>query len=145
MRAVVLTAGLLSVMGLLTGCSSKCESVCSEANTCNVSERPVDVDCPEFCADVDDFNARAKAAGLDSCDAQFQAHLDCWEKNTAKICDVEFAGCAEAAQAWTDCMTPYCEAVAAEKATDPTKTDPNCYFDEDDDGNPVGYPALSPF
>ncbi|WP_224247806.1 hypothetical protein [Hyalangium gracile] len=131
MRAVVLTAGLLAVMGLITGCSSKCDSVCGNANSCEVDERSVDVDCPEFCADVEDFNARAQAAEFESCDAQFQAHLDCWENNSSKICDAEFAGCAESAQAWVDCMTPYCEAVAAE-----TKTDPNCSD---------GAPTLAPF
>jgi hypothetical protein len=45
-RVAVLTVGLLAVMGLVTGCSSQCESICSEANTCTVAERPTDVDCP---------------------------------------------------------------------------------------------------
>jgi hypothetical protein len=130
-RAVFLTAGLVAVVSLATGCSSKCESVCSDANACKVDERPVDVDCPEFCADVDSFNERAKAAGKDSCDAQFQAHLACWEQNSAKICDAKFEGCMEAAQAWTDCMTPYCEFVADENTTDPNCAD--------------GEPTLAPF
>ncbi|HYH95093.1 hypothetical protein, partial [Hyalangium sp.] len=75
-RVVVLAMGLLAVMGLVTGCSSKCESVCAEANTCNVAERPTDVDCPHFCQDAEDFDVRATAAGQESCAAQFQAHLD---------------------------------------------------------------------
>jgi hypothetical protein len=128
---VVLTAGLLAVVGFGTGCSSKCESICGEANSCTVAQRAADVDCPEFCADVDDFNARAKAAGSESCDAQFQAHLDCWDKNSSKICDKEYEGCVESGEAWVTCMTPYCEAVAAEE-----KTDPNCID---------GEPALAPF
>ncbi|WP_224369727.1 hypothetical protein [Hyalangium versicolor] len=131
MRAVVLTAGLLAVMGLVTGCSSKCEAVCGNANACDISERAVDVDCPEFCADVEDFNVRAKAADHESCDAQFQAHLDCWDKNSSNICNAEYEGCVESGQAWVDCMKPYCEAVAADKATDP-----NCS---------KGVPTLSPF
>ncbi len=141
MRAVFLTAGLVAVVSLATGCSSKCESVCSDANACQVDERPVDVDCPEFCADVDNFNARAKAAGKDSCDAQFQAHLDCWEQNSAAICTKDpednnpnkaaYETCKEAGQAWTDCMTPYCEFVADEDTTDPNCVD--------------GEPTLAPF
>jgi hypothetical protein len=130
-RAVVLTAGLLAVMGLVTGCSSKCESVCGNANSCELNERSVDVDCSEFCSDADAFNSRAKAADQDSCDTQLQAHLDCWENNSARICDAEFEGCAESGQAWVECMTPYCEAVAADE-----KADPNCSD---------GVPTLSPF
>jgi hypothetical protein len=120
-RAVLLTAGLLAVMGLVTGCSSKCESVCSNANACDLGERPVDIDCPEYCNDVDAFNERAKAAGQESCDAQFQAHLDCWETNSKQICSKEFEGCKESAQAWTACMTTYCAAAAEAK-----QSDPNC-------------------
>jgi hypothetical protein len=130
-RVVVLTVGVLAVMGLVTGCSSQCESICAEANACTVAERPADVDCPHFCADAEDFNGRATAAGQQSCAAQFEAHLSCWEKNTAQICSKEFDGCAEQAEAWVECMTPYCEAVATDK-----KTDPNCF---------EGEPTLTPF
>jgi hypothetical protein len=144
-RVVVWTAGLLAVMGLVTGCSSKCEAVCGEANACTVKERGVDVDCPEYCADVEKFNERAVAAGQQSCDAAFQKHLDCWDSNSKSICDAEFSGCADAQKEFSDCMTAYCEAVAAAKATDPKATDPNCIFEEDDDGNLIGYPALAPF
>ncbi len=131
MRAVLLTAGLVAVMGLITGCSSKCESVCSNANSCDLSQRAVDVDCPSFCSDVDAFDARVKAAGQDSCDSQFQAHLDCWEKNSGQICSTDFDGCKDSGQAWTDCMKTYCAAVAAAK-----QTDPNCS---------KGKPTLAPF
>jgi hypothetical protein len=130
-RVAVLTVGLLAVMGLVTGCSSECESICSEANACTVAERPTDVDCPHYCADAEDFNGRSKAAGFESCATQFQAHLDCWEKNSAQICSKEFEGCDEAAQAWVDCMTPYCAQVNADKTTDP-----NCFR---------GRPSLVPF
>jgi hypothetical protein len=128
---VVLTAGVLAVLGFASGCSSQCESVCGSANACEVNERGVDVDCPEFCSDVESFDSRVRAAGQESCDALFQAHLDCWDQNTAKICDAEFAGCAESGQAWVACMAPYCEAVAAE-----LRTDPNCI---------EGAPTLVPF
>lgn len=131
MRVVVLTAGLLAVMGLVTGCSSKCEAVCGEANACTVSERAVDVDCPEYCADVEKFNERAVAEGQQSCDAAFQKHLDCWESNSKSICDSEFSGCEEAQTEFIDCMTAYCGALIAAD-----KSDPNCA-----DGEPL----LAPF
>ncbi len=127
MRAVILAAGLLSVMGLITGCSSKCEAVCSDANACTVKERPTDVDCPEYCADVDSFNARAQDAGQKSCDAEFQKHLDCWQTNSKQICSAEFEGCAETSKAFVDCMAAYCAAIDEAK-----KTDPNC-----DSGEPL--------
>jgi hypothetical protein len=130
-RVAVLTVGLLAVMGLVTGCSSQCESICAEANTCNVAQRPTDVDCPHFCADTEAFDKRLKDAGHESCSAKFQAHLDCWEKNTAQICNKEFADCKESAQEWVACMTPYCAALNAEQ-----KTDPNCLR---------GRPSLVPF
>jgi hypothetical protein len=130
-RVAVWTAGLLAVMGLVTGCSSQCESICAEANTCTVAERPTDVDCPYYCADAEAFSKRSQEAGHESCAAQFQAHLDCWDQNTSKICDKAFQGCAEAGQAWVDCMKPYCAAINAEK-----KTDPNCAS---------GRPSLVPF
>lgn len=131
MRVAVLTVGLLAVMGLVTGCASQCEAVCSEANTCTVAERATDVDCPHFCADAEAFNVRATAAGFESCAAQFQAHLSCWEQNSAQICSKEFEGCNTARQEWVACMTPYCAQVNADK-----KTDPNCLR---------GRPSLVPF
>jgi len=130
-RVVAWTAGLLAVMGLVTGCSSKCEAVCGEANACTVSQRAADVDCPEYCADVEKFNERAVEAGQESCDAAFQKHLACWESNSKSICDKEFSGCAEARTEFADCMTAYCAAVSAAK-----KTDPNCNG---------GVPLLAPF
>ncbi len=135
-RAVLWAASLLAVMGLITGCSSKCEAVCSEANACAVNERAVDVDCPEYCADVDNFNARAVKAGAQSCDAQFQAHLSCWETNSKSICDATYKGCEEAQTAFAECMTTYCEAVAAAQEEDPKVYDPNCVD---------GEPTLAPF
>lgn len=132
MRVAVLTVGVLAVMGLVTGCSSQCEAICAEANTCTVAQRANDVDCPHYCEDASTlFNKRAQEAGFESCASQFQAHLDCWEKNTKQLCTKEFEGCKEVGQAWVDCMTPYCAALNAEK-----KTDPNCFR---------GKPSLVPF
>jgi hypothetical protein len=130
-RVVVLTAGLLAVMGLVTGCSSQCESICAEANTCAVNERATDVDCPHYCADAEAFDKRLTDAGNESCASKFQAHLDCWEQNTQQICNKEFADCKAVAQEWVSCMTPYCAALNAEK-----KPDPNCNN---------GKPSLVPF
>ncbi|MDY7225633.1 hypothetical protein [Hyalangium rubrum] len=120
------------MMTLITGCSSKCEAVCSEANACGITERSTDVDCPEFCNDVEEFNSRAVAAGQQSCDAQFQAHLDCWESNSSQMCSTEFKGCEESGTAWTECMAAHCAAVAE----DENATDPNCFGAD---------PALYPF
>jgi hypothetical protein len=127
--------GLAAVMSLMTGCSSsKCETVCAEANACGLKERPTDVDCPEYCKDVDAFNERAaKREGGKSCDTEFQAHLDCWQQNTAQICSTEFDGCSALGEAWTDCMAAHCQAVSE---SEDGATDPNC-FDAD--------PALYPF
>jgi hypothetical protein len=126
-RVVVLTAGLVAVMSLVTGCSgSKCESVCADANACDLTQRSTDVDCPEFCQDVEDFNARAVSAGLPSCDTQVQENLTCWEQNSAQICSEEFEGCDDSRAAWEECMNAYCASVAEQEG----KTDPNCFDDE---------------
>jgi len=146
-RVVFLSMGLAAVMSFMTGCSSsKCESVCAEANACGLTERRTNVDCPEFCQDVEDFNARAAAReGGQSCQAQFDAHLECWETNSAQICkpvivkdaqnrDVPtYPICEESGAAWTECMAAHCAAVSE---SEDGATDPNC-FDTD--------PALYPF
>ena len=120
MRAGVLTASLLTVLCLAGGCSSSsCESVCADANACGIDERPDDVECTPFCADVEAFQVRALQAGQADCRPLFAAHLDCWERNTSQICAKDFTGCAEQAQAWTDCVAAYCASDAAAK-------DPHC-------------------
>lgn len=134
MRVVFLSMGLAAVMSLMTGCSSsKCESVCAEANTCDLKVRPLKTDCPEYCADVEAFNDRAVKAGGQSCQAQFDAHMQCWETNSAQMCTKDFAGCEDSGAAWTECMAAHCAAVVA---SGEDATDPNC-SDAD--------PSLSPF
>ncbi len=136
MRVVFLSMGLAAVMSLMTGCSSsKCETVCEEANACGLKERSTNVDCPRYCEDAEAFNQRAVKAGGESCNAQFQAHLDCWEKNNAQICKPvdEFDGCVESGEAWTECMAAHCLAVSE---SEDGATDPNCFDDT---------PALYPF
>jgi protein gp37 len=128
---VVLAASLLAALSLASGCASRCEAVCERANACTVAQRSTDVDCVHYCGDVEAVNKRAVAAGQQSCDALFQEHLRCWERNPRQICSAEFTDCAESGQAWVDCMTPYCAAVAAAKTTDP-----NCAG---------GEPTLLPF
>ncbi|SEU10208.1 hypothetical protein [Stigmatella erecta] len=120
MRAGVLTASLLAVLCLGSACSSsKCESVCEDANACEVNERPADVECTPYCEDVEAFQARAVQAGQEDCNGLFEAHLDCWESNSSQICSKEFTGCTEAATAWRNCMGTYCK-------TEAGKTDVNC-------------------
>ncbi|HEX8701718.1 MAG TPA: hypothetical protein VF815_23015 [Myxococcaceae bacterium] len=133
MRVVFLSMGLAAVMSLMTGCSSKCESVCADHNACDLKERPTNVDCPEFCADAEAFNERAVDAGGDSCQAQFDAHLECWENNSGQMCSTEFDGCAESGAAWTECMAAHCEANSEDEEANP---DPNCFGAD---------PALYPF
>lgn len=130
MRAVVLTAILMAIP-LATGCASRCEAVCEKVNTCSLAERSTDVDCGPFCSDVESFQQRAVTEGQASCDEQWQAHLSCWENNSAQICDQSFADCKAKGQEWSDCMTAYCAAVASQ-----SKTDPSCS---------KGKPTLLPF
>ena len=108
MKKVLLFA-LASLAVLSTGCStSQCESVCASANDCTVAQRAADTDCPEYCNDVETMQDRARAAGAPACDAEFTAHLSCWEKNSAQVCDSEFTDCAESATAWRTCLAEYC-------------------------------------
>ncbi len=141
MRVVLLSAGLAAMMTFITGCSSKCEAVCSEANACDLTVRATDVDCPSFCSDVESFNERAVQAEQESCDTQFQAHLDCWEQNSSQMCTKEFEGCQETGAAWTACMDAYCDSVAAKEGG----VDPNCFIDREDPEAPTAEPALYPF
>lgn len=119
MRAVISPLLCLTAV-LAVGCNaeldSRCMNVCEQANACDVSQRAIDVDCAEYCQDVKSFNERA---GAGSCDAQFQAHLECWQQNTAQICSKDFTGCQSSADAWTACMDAYCASAP--------ESDPNCY------------------
>ncbi len=130
MRAVVLTAVLMAIP-LATGCASRCEAVCEKVNACSLSERATDVDCGPFCGDVESFQQRAADEGLTNCDELWQAHLSCWESNSAQICDQGFADCKTRGQEWSACMTEYCSALSSQ-----SRTDPNCS---------KGLPTLLPF
>jgi hypothetical protein len=118
-------------MGLATGCSSQCEAVCEDYNACSVKERATDLDCPHYCSDMETLQERAVQKGQENCDAKWKANLDCWEKNSAKICDEEFTDCSETALEWIGCMTAYCAEIKAAGATDQSCSD--------------GMPTISPF
>ncbi len=92
------------------GCASKCESVCGEVNTCTVAEREFQMDCTNYCLNVESFEQRAAEVGADNCSAQFEEFLTCWQNNKANICDATYEGCVAAGEAWTECLTVYCAA-----------------------------------
>ena len=98
---------LLGVVALaLGGCSSgKCDDVCHKFNQCQVKERNHQVDCVNFCPNVEDFQTRAGAQG---CAAKFEAHLDCWERASAQICDAKSEVCLASGAEWLDCLSAYC-------------------------------------
>jgi hypothetical protein len=131
---VKVTSSLLSslLLALVIGCtgggSSECHQICEQANVCDVSERPADVDCPEYCADIVAMQDRAAAVGAQTCAAEYNTHLSCWGSNTANICDKNFKGCESAATAWTTCMAGLCAKNAKDR---------NCGAD--------GKPTLKPF
>ena len=119
-------------MALGAGCreagSRSCNDVCDHANACTVAQRPADVECRQFCPDVEALNRRMQDNGFPSCQEQFDQHLACWEDNLSQICNPDFTDCADSGQAWTACMALYCET---------NETDVNCKGD--------GTPALAPF
>ncbi len=118
----------------LTGCSTPCESVCSSFNECTVAERDHQVDCPTFCDREQDFEETASKQGADTCKAEFDAHISCWEGNIAQICNAEDTKCEASATAWTDCMAKFC-------AVEANAEDPNCV--PQDEGPAL--PALAGF
>jgi hypothetical protein len=107
-KASPLILSLCAALLVLSGCSSPCESVCSDFNDCTVEERDHKVDCATFCDREQQFEESAAKAGADTCKTQFDAHLSCWETNIDEICDAEFTGCEASATAWIDCMAKFC-------------------------------------
>lgn len=123
MKLGICTAVLFAA---LAGCAptsgyTKCEQVCEAANACKLDQRPVDIDCPEFCGGARRINAAA------NCGAELEAHLNCWQGARANICDPMFTGCKESGDAWVACLTPFCRG---------NMTEPACSS---------GRPALRPF
>lgn len=99
---------LLLCAAALSGCSSPCESVCSSYNDCTVAERDHKVDCSTFCDREEQFEESAAKVGADTCEAEFDAHLSCWESHIDDICDAENTQCEASATAWVDCMAKFC-------------------------------------
>ncbi len=132
MKTLILT--LASGLLLLSGCSTRCEAVCAEANTCTLAQREHRVDCYNFCFNVSQFEQRAKAAGADACATEFDAHLTCWQTNKAQLCTPKSEVCLQSSTAWTDCLAKFC-------ADEANIKDPAC-VDYGEDGV---YPSFSGF
>jgi hypothetical protein len=115
---------MIPVMALLmlASCSEPCVSVCERYNSCTVADHDHIFDCPNFCGNVREHE---KAAGADSCKAEFETHLSCWQTNLADICNPDSTVCVASGTAWIDCLTTFCakEENASSKACqagDPT-------------------------
>lgn len=121
-----LILSLCATLFLVSGCSTPCQSVCSSFNDCTVAQRDHKVDCGTFCGRVEQFEASAKKSGGDTCEAEFDAHISCWDTNMGDICNAESTKCAESATAWTDCMAKFCavEANANDQACVPQDEGP---------------------
>ena len=132
--------------GTRSGGDSRCHTVCEGANACDLTERPADVECTEYCPDVEDMQGRMEAAGFGNCQAEYEAHLDCWMSQLGEICTtVNGAGtaCAQSGTAWTTCMKPYCQDNICKVASkvEGAFADPNCTGSTCTNGAP----ALRPF
>jgi len=103
-----LILSLCAALIVLSGCSTLCESVCSEYNACTVDQRADDVDCATFCGRVKQFEESASKAGAETCKTQFDAHISCWETNIKDICNAESMVCIVLKTAWEGCMEKFC-------------------------------------
>lgn len=124
MRAVVLTTLLMAVLPVIgcAGPSGKCESVCAQWNACAINQRSVEFECNLLCEDIEKQQAKAAEAGQPDCKTEHEAHLDCWQSNSAEICNREFTGCRDSGTAWTTCLQTYCRYVQTQE----NLSDPNC-------------------
>jgi hypothetical protein len=109
-KASSLILSLCAGLFALSGCSSPCESVCSSYNDCDIKDRANEVDCATYCEREQQFEETAEEAGADTCKAEFDAHISCWESNIDNICDAEDTKCAESATKWTACVAKFCAA-----------------------------------
>jgi hypothetical protein len=122
-RAVLVFSCVAVASALITACSNRCETMCGMVNSCSLTQRATDIDCPEYCKDVPEMNARMVSKGFPGCAAEFDEHLSCWEQNKGSVCDSSFTGCRDAGFAWRDCMRVYCRAVSTDGG------DRNCVAD----------------
>ena len=138
---------VLCVSLLLGACrrsgNAKCFDVCEKANQCDLTERPVDIECDLFCPEVEEMQARMRTAAEEgkwtplpgfssTCEEPFNAHLDCWQSNSGQICNVKgtnaFTDCDESGAQWLDCMAEYCK-YAKSIGTAGSADEPNCAGD----------------
>jgi hypothetical protein len=121
----VVTMG--ATCGTRSGGDSRCHRVCEAANACAITERPVDVECTEFCPDVDEMQERMEAAGFGTCEAEYAQHLECWMSSLGEICTTPTL-CAESGAAWRTCVLPYCQDNIGKVAdkVEGAFADPNC-------------------
>ena len=134
---------------VLSGCSTPCESVCSNYNTCTIEQRDHKIDCGTFCGREQQFEETAAKTGADACKKEFDAHISCWQTNIGEVCNAESMKCEESATAWTDCMAKFCAVSHTEKDSD--GMDKTVYDHEQDqacvpqDKGEPPLPALSGF
>jgi hypothetical protein len=116
---LVLSSAVLGAVLLITGCGgTQCEQVCSQYDACTVAQRSINVDCIDFCSNVDAVNARAAAAGFTGGSAAWTTHLNCWSSHISSICDTNFADCDQSALDWRLTVDPYCDQVIAQEKFD---------------------------
>jgi hypothetical protein len=125
-KASSLILSLCAVLVVLCGCSTPCESVCSSYNECTLTQRDHKVDCATYCDREQQFEESAAKAGADTCEAEFDAHMACWETNITDICNAESTACEASATAWVDCVAKFCavEANANDQACLPQEEGP---------------------
>ena len=124
MKASCLILSLFATLvPVLSGCSSPCESTCATFNECPLDKRDHDVDCPTFCSREEQFEEAAASQSLDTCNKEFTSYISCWETNSAEICDAANTKCDASLTAWTECMKKFC-------AVEKNFTDQGCVAQE---------------
>ena len=99
----LLSAAALAVFFVVSACAgTQCEQVCAAYNDCDLSQRALDLDCVEYCHNIDDLSTRS------SCTSQWQAHLGCWQGQISSICDNTNTACDQSGIDWSSCIDNYC-------------------------------------
>jgi len=116
---LVFSFAVLAGVLVVSGCGgTQCEQLCTQYNACTVAQRSTNVDCIDFCSEVDAVNARAQAKGVSGCDAKWTEHLACWNRNVSSICNDQATDCDQSALDWQTCVASYCDQVIAEEKFD---------------------------
>jgi hypothetical protein len=112
---LVFSFAVLAGVLVVSGCGgTQCEQVCNQYNACTVAQRSINVDCIDFCGEVDALNARAQASGVTGCAAKWTTHLTCWRTNASSVCDEAATACDASALDWKTCVVPYCDQTVAD-------------------------------